>query len=83
MVRNPAVVRLFFFLCGLPFLYYVLTGKEHDNIYTISLALIVIGAIVGMVLDWRAGHKRRVYTRLIIYGIILAVALAAYLVRSA
>jgi|GEM_PF-5192338 len=75
MNKADSVIRIFFFIAGFPFLYYIFTQKQPDWLYFTSLAMIVMGLIYNLISDWRKGKKQQVKKRLMIYGIIVAIVL--------
>jgi hypothetical protein len=70
------------FLCGLPFLYYVITRTEPDWLYYTSLLFIFAGMIYSLVADWHLGKKKEVKRRLMMYGIFIAILIILALVSG-
>jgi hypothetical protein len=73
MTKNLNLIRGFFLLAGIPFLYFVLTGREPNWLYHTSLAIVLAGIVFNMIVDWKAGKKKNVYQRLGVYALIFLV----------
>jgi hypothetical protein len=74
MIKQKQLASLLVLLGGIPFLYIVLTKTPFNWLYYVSLAMILGGTILNMVIDWKSGNKQQVKRRLITYGIIIAIA---------
>ena len=79
MNRSDSVIRIFFFIAGFPFLYYIFAQKQPDWLYYTSLSMVFIGLIYNLISDWRKGKKDLVKKRLKIYGVLVGVCLLAAL----
>ncbi|ANE52563.1 hypothetical protein [Flavisolibacter tropicus] len=72
MARKQALLRLIIFIACIPFVGLVLTRKEADWLYYLSLAFILAGTGFIQYLNWQKGKKEQVKKRLITYGAIIA-----------
>jgi hypothetical protein len=66
--KTDSRIKLIFFLAGMPFLYFILTGEQTNWIYYTSVSLIFLGIIYSLLSDWIKGKKNRVKTRLFAYA---------------
>jgi hypothetical protein len=82
MNKSDSVIRIFFFIAGFPFLYYIFTQKQPDWLYFTSLSMIVLGLIYNLISDWRKGKKAQVKKRLMIYGVIISLGLVLSLLAK-
>ncbi len=73
MNKADSVIRIFFFIAGFPFLYYVFTGQRPDWLYFTSLSMIFLGLLYNLFSDWRKGKQEQVKKRLKIYGIVFLI----------
>ena len=71
MARKQALLRLIIFIACIPFVGLVLTRKEADWLYYLSLAAILAGTGFIQYLNWKNGKKEQVKKRLITYGAII------------
>lgn len=71
MARKQALLRLIIFIACIPFVGLVLTRKEADWLYYLSLAFILTGTGFIQYLNWKKGNKEQVKKRLITYGAII------------
>jgi phosphatidylserine synthase len=81
--RTDRLLRTIFLFAGLPFLFYVITGREPDLLYYLSLALILAGVIYNMISDWKQGKHQQVKRRLLFYLIFLAALAVIAIVQKA
>jgi hypothetical protein len=71
MARKQALLRLIIFIACIPFVGLVITRKESDWLYYLSLAFILLGTGFIQYLNWKKGNKEQVKKRLITYGAII------------
>ena len=80
MTRPFPLFNLIIFLASIPFLYFVISDREPNWLYYLSLSILIGGSIVNMIWDWRAGKRKAVKIRLITYGVIITICLILALI---
>ena len=71
MARKQVLVRLILFIACIPFVGLVITRKEADWLYYLSLGFILLGTGFIQYLNWKKGNKEQVKKRLITYAAIV------------
>ena len=71
MARKQGLVRIMIFIACIPFVGLVITEKEPNWLYYLSLSLILAGTAFIQYQNWKNGKQQEVKKRLITYAAIL------------
>lgn len=71
MARKQIFLRFLIFIACIPFVGLVITRKESDWLYYLSLALILAGTGFIQYLNWQSGKKEQVKKRMVTYAAII------------
>ena len=78
MARKQVLVRFLIFIACIPFVGLVITRKEADWLYYLSLAIILVGTGFIQYLNWQNGNKEQVKKRLVTYAAIICGSIALF-----
>jgi len=71
MARKQVLVRFLIFIACIPFVGLVITEKEPNWLYYLSLTFILAGTAYIQYLNWQNGKKEQVKKRLVTYVAII------------
>ena len=71
MARKQALIRLIIFIACIPFVGLVITEKDDNWLYYLSLSLILLGSFFIQYLNWKSGKQEQVKKRLVTYAAII------------
>lgn len=71
MARKQVLVRFIIFIASIPFVGLIITEKEPNWLYYLSLVFILAGTAYIQYLNWQSGKKEQVKKRLVTYAAII------------
>lgn len=71
MARKQVLIRFMIFIASIPFVGLIITEKEPNWLYYLSLTFILLGTGFIQYLNWQNGKKEQVKKRLITYAAII------------
>ncbi len=69
MLITKSHLRWITFFAAIPFLYFLFTRTLHNWLYFTSAAVLMATTVGMLVLEWRAGERKKVKNKLIAFGI--------------
>jgi drug/metabolite transporter (DMT)-like permease len=82
MARKQTLVRFIIFIASIPFVGLIITEKEPNWLYYLSLAFILAGTAFIQYQNWKNGKQEQVKKRLITYVAIICGCIALSLIMN-